>query len=165
MRISGPLRRLRSHITREFSLMSPNQPRRAFRPAWWALGGGSARTPAGHVPTVQQPAAQTRNGNPGDEYNGRLFRWWRRPWAGSVGGATAYLPARRAGARPDIVATLDGTQPPVRLVQHQALSAPQPAVIANSPALATRVRVVLLPHTRTNNRRTVTVKSTDQGDG
>jgi hypothetical protein len=172
MRIPGPLRRLKSYITQEFRLMSPNQPRRAFRPAWWALVGGPARTPAGHGPTIQQPAAQTRNGDRGEEYNGRSSRWWRRPWVGSIGGIPTYLSARRTGSRPDIVTTLGGAQPPVRLVQHQALSAPQPAVTANSPALATRVRVVLLPHTRTeptdtrtNNGRTVTVKASIKATG
>jgi hypothetical protein len=143
MRIPGPSRRLRVRVARVSTLVSPRQPR-AFRPAWWALVGWSARTTVGCGPTVQQPAAGTRSGGSGDEYSGRRSRWWRRPWVGGIGGATAYRPTSRTGSRADIVAARDVTPPPV----HQALSAPQPAVIAHDPVPATRVRVVLLPHAR-----------------
>jgi hypothetical protein len=159
MRIRGPSRRLRVRVARVSTPMSPHQPR-TFRPAWWALVGWSARITVGCGPTVQQPAAETRSGGSGDEYSGRRSRWWRRPWVGGIGGATAYRPASRTGSRADIVAARDVTPPPVDLAQHQALSAPQPAAIAHGPAPATRVRVVLLPHaraeppdTQANNRR------------
>jgi hypothetical protein len=148
MRISGPSRRLRLRVARVSPPMSPSRPR-AFHPAWWALVGWSARALVGHGSTVQQPAAGTRSGGSGDEYSGRRSRRWRRPWVGGIGGAIAYLPVFRAGARADIVVAVDVPRPPVSLVQHQALSALQPAATANGPTPATRVRVVLLPHPRT----------------
>jgi hypothetical protein len=133
--------------------------------------GWSARTAVGHGPTVQQPAAETRSGGSGEKDNGRRSRWWRCPWVGGIGGATTYCPACRTGARADIVATQAVTQPPVGLAQHQALSAPQPAATANGPIPATRVRVVLLPHARTepmdtqaNNRHTGRTTGMNQGD-
>jgi len=49
---------------------------------------------------TQGPAARTRSGDSGEEYNGRSRRW-RCPWRGGIGGATAYFPTRRAGARRD----------------------------------------------------------------
>ena len=62
---------------------------------------------------------------------------------------------------PDIVAVLGVTPGVVGLAQHQALGALRPAATANGPPSATRKRVVLLPHARTeptdtrpNNRRT-----------
>jgi hypothetical protein len=170
MRIPGPSRRLRLRVARVFSPMSPSQPP-AFHPVWWVLVGWSTRTAVGHGPTVQQPAAETRSEGSGNEYSGRRFRRWRHPWVGGIGGAIADLPASRAGARADIVAALGVARPPVRLAQHQALSALHPAATAHGPAPATRVRVVLLPHTRTeppdiqaNNRRTERSKSMNQGD-
>jgi sigma-70-like protein len=51
---------------------------------------------------------------------------------------------------PNIVAALGVTPAAVRLAQHQALSALQPAAAANGPPPATRGRVVLLPHARNN---------------
>jgi len=56
MRIRGPSRRLRVRVARVSTPISPHQPR-AFRPAWWALVGWSARITVGCGPTVQQPAA------------------------------------------------------------------------------------------------------------
>lgn len=171
MRIPGPSRRLRSPLARMSPTNSPHQPR-ALRLVWWALMSRSAQTPVGHDPTVQQPAPGTRSRGPGEEHSGSRSRWWR-PWVGkSIDGATPYLSsASRAGVRSDIVATPVVTQPPIRLTQHQALSAPQPAVTADSPTPATRVRVVLLPHARTeptatqaNNRRTGRVTRLNQGD-
>jgi hypothetical protein len=148
MRIPGPSRRLRVRVARVFCPMSPRQPR-AFHPVWWGLVGWSTRTAVGHGRTVQPPAAGTRREGSGNEDSGRRFRRWRHPWVGGIGGATADLPAPRAAARTDIVAALGVTRPPVRLAQHQALSALHPAATAPGPAPATRVRVVLLPHTRT----------------
>ncbi len=148
MRIPGPSRRLTSRLARMFPLMSPNQPR-AFRLAWWAPVDWSTRNAVGHDPTVQQPAAETRSGGSGEEYSDHRPRWWRRPGVGDIGGALTYPPACLARAGPEVVATLDVMQPPVGLVQHQALSAPQPTATAHGPAPATRVRVVLLPHART----------------
>jgi hypothetical protein len=46
---------------------------------------------------IQRPAARTRSGGSGEAYNGRSRRW-RCP-CGGIGGATAYPPAARAGAR------------------------------------------------------------------
>ena len=170
MRIPGPSRRLRVRVAQVSTPMSPHQPR-AFRPAWWALVGWSARTAVGHGPTVQQPAAETRSGGSGDEYSGRRSRWWRRPWVGGIGGATTYPPTSRTGSRADIVAARDVTPPPVDLAQHQPLNAPQPATTTHNPAPATRVRVVLLPHaraglpdTQANNRRPGRVTDMNQGD-
>jgi hypothetical protein len=50
---------------------------------------------------------------------------------------------------PDIVAILGVTPGVVSLAQHQALGALRPAATAHGPPPATRKRVVLLPHTRT----------------
>jgi hypothetical protein len=49
---------------------------------------------------------------------------------------------------PNIVAALGVTPAAVRLAQHQALGALQPAATANGPPPATRQQVVLLPHAR-----------------
>ncbi|MGH4011014.1 MAG: sigma factor-like helix-turn-helix DNA-binding protein [Pseudonocardiaceae bacterium] len=49
----------------------------------------------------------------------------------------------------DIVAALGVAPAAVHLAQHQALTALQPAATANGPPPAARVRVVLLPHGRT----------------
>ena len=57
---------------------------------------------------------------------------------------------------PDIVAALGVTPAAICRAQHQALSALQPAATAHGPPPATRQRVVLLPHARTeptNTRR------------
>jgi hypothetical protein len=169
MRIPGPSRWLRSRLARVSSSMSSSQ-LRASRPAWWALVDWSVRTPSvGHDPTVQQPAARSRSGSPAQEYSGHRPRR-RRFWVGSIGGVTPYPSASRTGARPDIVATLGDPQSPVCLAQHQ-LSTPRPARNARGPAPATRVRVVLLPHTRTeptdtrtNNRHIEKVTSMNQSD-
>jgi hypothetical protein len=148
MHIPGPSRWLKVRVARVSTPISPHQPP-AFHPTWCAFVGWSARTAVGHGPTVEQPAAETRSGGSGEKYNGRRSRWWRRPWVGGIGGATTYRRASRTGARADTVATQVVTPPPVGLAQHQALSAPQPAATVNGPTPATRVRVVLLPHART----------------
>jgi hypothetical protein len=49
---------------------------------------------------------------------------------------------------PDIVAALGVTPTAIRLAEHQALGALQPAATANGPPSVTRVQVVLLPRTR-----------------
>jgi hypothetical protein len=51
---------------------------------------------------------------------------------------------------PDIVAALGVAPAAVHLAQYQALNALQPAATANGPPPAARVRVVLLPHARTD---------------
>jgi len=167
MRIPGSSRWLRPRVVWVSSSMSSRR-LRASRPAWWALVDWSVRTPVGRDPTVQQPSARTRSGSPAQEYSGH--RPWRRFWVGSIGGGTPYPSASRTGARPDIVATLGDPQPSVCLTQHQ-LSTPRPARTTHSPAPATRVRVVLLPHTRTeptdtrtNNRHTGKATSMNQSD-
>ena len=58
MRIPGPSRWLRVRLMWLSPSMAPSQ-LRTFRLAWWALGGGSARTAAGRDATVRQPAAGT----------------------------------------------------------------------------------------------------------
>jgi Sigma-70, region 4 len=72
---------------------------------------------------------------------------------------------------PDIVATLGVTPAAIRRAQHQALSAPQLAATAHDPPPATRQRVVLLPHartqptdTRSTNRRTGRVPGMNHDD-
>jgi hypothetical protein len=55
---------------------------------------------------------------------------------------------------PDIVAALDVTPTAICAAEHQALSALQPAAIAHGPPPATRQRVVLLPHARTEPTNT-----------
>ncbi|MDQ3763057.1 MAG: hypothetical protein M3460_15840 [Actinomycetota bacterium] len=57
---------------------------------------------------------------------------------------------------PEIVATLGVTPAAIRFVEHQALGALPPARTTNGPTLATRVRVVLLPHTPTAGSLTPT---------
>jgi hypothetical protein len=71
---------------------------------------------------------------------------------------------------PDIVATLGATPAAIRRAQ-QALSALRPAATANDPPSATRERVVLLPHARTepadtrpNNRHTGRANGMNQDD-
>jgi hypothetical protein len=170
MRIPAPSRRLRLHLAR-VSLLDVTKPAPSLRPAWWALVGWPTRTAVGHGPTLQQPAAETRSGGSGNKDSGRRSRRWRHSWVGGIGGATPYLPASRAEARADIVLARGITRPPVSLAQHQALSARQPVVTAHGPAPATRVRLVLLPHTRaeptdtrTHNRRTERGQGMNHGD-
>jgi hypothetical protein len=55
---------------------------------------------------------------------------------------------------PDIVAALGVTPAAICRAQHQALSALQPAATAHGPPPATRQRVVLLPHARTEPTNT-----------
>jgi hypothetical protein len=141
MRISRPLRRLRSRVTRVSSLMSSSQ-LRASRPSRRALMDWSAQTAVGHDPTVQQPAAETQSGSPGEKYSGHRLRWQWRPWVRSTDSATTDPPGQ----------SLTGHHDHPRC--HTAAGTPAPApsperTTTNGPAPATRIRVVLLPHTRT----------------
>jgi hypothetical protein len=127
-------------------LMSPRW-LRVFRLVWWALVGRSARFPVGYGRTGssdRQPG--TRGSGSGEEYSGRSRRW-RCPWGASVAPPPFFPPVEPA--------------PVVRLAQHSALSALQPAETANGSPPASRKRVVLLPHaqiepinTWSHNRRT-----------
>ena len=96
MRIPGPSRpptvAPRAGVP-DLTKLAPNVPPRV------ACTGGLVRANSGgpRPDRIQRPAAATRNGGSG-ECSGRSRRW-RRPWMGGIGGATAYLPACRAGAR------------------------------------------------------------------
>jgi hypothetical protein len=170
MRIPGPSRRLRLCLAWVLAPMSPSWPR-ALHPAWWALVVG--------LHELRWVTAQSfSNRQPEPEMG---VRGIRTAAAGPGGGATLgwgasvapplIFPPSEAGTRADIVADLGAPRPSVLLTQHQPLSALQPAATANSPVPPARVRVVLLPHARTeptdtraNNRRAERDEDIKQGD-
>jgi hypothetical protein len=138
-------------------LMSPSWPR-----AWLALLGWPAHTPVGHGPT----GSHGRPPKPGTGGRGTI-RNSREPSQRRVEArycarlpallATLPSPDREivllrivAGVSiPNIVTALGVTPAAIHLTQRQALSALQPAAPAPHRPPATRGRVVLLPHART----------------
>jgi hypothetical protein len=149
--------------------MSPSWPR-----AWLALLGWPAHTPVGHGPT----GSHGRPPKPGTGGRGTI-RNSREPSQRRVEARhCARLPALIAPlpspdreivllrivagvSIPNIVTALGVTPAAIHLTQRQALSALQPAAPAPHRPPATRERVVLLPHARTEptdaqptNRRT-----------
>jgi hypothetical protein len=147
MRIPRPPRWLRSRLTRVSSPRSSRQ-RRASHPLWRAPLNWSAQTPVNHNPTLQQPTAKTQSRNPAEDHSNHQPRRWRF-WVSSIDDdTTLHPPACRTRTRPEIMATPGSPPPPAPLTQHHAVSTP-PEARTNSPAPATRERVVLLPHTQT----------------
>lgn len=146
--------------------MSPSWSR-AFRPAWRNLVSWSAHTPVGHGPTGSsgrqpEPEVGVRGMRTAADPTDSPEHSQRKADAGHCARlpaliATLSSPDREivllrvvAGVSvPDIVAALGVAPAAVRLAERQTLSALQPAATANGPPPAARVRVVLLPHTRT----------------
>jgi hypothetical protein len=105
---------------------------RVFRLAWWALVGWSARSPVAYGLSRcggRRPRTRGSGSGPGENYSGRSRRW-RCPWEASV------------APPPSLFSPVE----PAPLVSAEFCEHSQRP--HGSSPLATRQRVVLLPHTQ-----------------